>query len=117
MVFAAGSHDNDFLYRLYYITKLKAAANFYDPAWGQYFECRWGNKMINTVKGRAKLYRVLMQQSGKYCACFRTVTKETLWHSRHILKLGHRGTDAAANLEIYHLWCPRHVQFANVDDV
>lgn len=87
------------------------------PAWDQYFESRWGKKMLTSVKGRAKLYRVWVQQGGRCCACFKPVTKDTPWHSRHIVKLGHGGTDAAANLEIYHLRCPRGVQFAYADDV
>jgi RNA-directed DNA polymerase len=75
---------------------------------------RWGMRMFTSVKGRAKLYRIWVQQGGR---CFKPVTKDTTRHSRHIVKLGHGGTDAAANLEIYHVRCPRDVQFANVDDV
>lgn len=60
---------------------------------------------------------VLTQQGGRCCDCLRPVTKDTPWHSRHVVKLSHGGTDAATNLEIYHLRCPRAGQFANVDDV
>jgi RNA-directed DNA polymerase len=73
--------------------------------------------MLISPKGQAKLYRVWLQQGGRCCACLKPVTKDTPWHSRHVVKLSHGGTDAAANLEIYHLRCPRDVQFANVDDV
>ena len=97
--------------------KIKAAANPHDPTWGEYFESRWGKRMLTYVKGRAKLYRIWAQQGGRYCACFKPVTKDTPWHSRHTVKLGHGGTDAAANLEIYHLRCSRDVQFAYADDV
>jgi RNA-directed DNA polymerase len=97
--------------------KVKAAANPHDPEWDEYFESRWGKRMLTSVKGRAKLYRIWVQQGGRCCACFKPVTKDTPWHSRHIVKPGHGGTDAASNLEIYHLRCPRDVQFANVDDV
>ena len=97
--------------------KIKAAANPHDPAWDEYFESRWGKRMLTSAKGRAKLYRIWVQQGGRCCVCFKPVTKDTPWHSRHIVKLGHGGTDAAANLEIYHLRCPRDVQFAYADDV
>ncbi|MFU5279481.1 group II intron maturase-specific domain-containing protein, partial [Pseudomonas aeruginosa] len=97
--------------------KIKAAANPHDPAWDEYFESRWGKRMLISPKGRAKLYRVWLQQGGRCCVCLKPVTKDTPWHSRHGVKLSHGGTDAAANLEIYHLRCPRDVQFANVDDV
>ena len=97
--------------------KIKAAANPHDPAWDEYFESRWGKRMLVSAKGRAKLYRVWLKQGGRCCACLKPVTKDTPWHSRHIVKLSHGGTDAVANLEIYHLYCPRSVQFANVNDV
>lgn len=97
--------------------KIKAAANPHDPAWDEYFESRWGKRMLVSAKGRAKLYRVWLKQGGRCCACLKPVTKDTPWHSRHIVKLSHGGTDAIANLEIYHLYCPRSVQFANVNDV
>lgn len=72
---------------------------------------------LSPPKGRAKLYRVwVYSKAGRCCACLKPVTKDTPWHSRHVVKLSHGGTDAAANLEIYHLRCPKDVQFANVDD-
>lgn len=38
--------------------KIKADANPHDPQWERYFESRWGKKMLNSARGRAKLYRV-----------------------------------------------------------
>lgn len=43
------------------------------------------------------------------CACLEPVTKDTPWHSQHVVKLSYGGTAAAAHLEIYHLRCPRDV--------
>ena len=93
------------------------AANPHDLEWDEYFESRWDKRMLISPKGRAKLCRVWLQQGGRCCACLKLITKDTPGHSRHVVKLSHGGTDAAANLEIYHLRCPRDVQFANVDDV
>lgn len=46
----------------------------------------------------------------------RAGTKDTPWHSRHILKAAHGGTDAAVNLEIYHLRWPA-IRSSNVKEV
>jgi len=97
--------------------KIKAAANPHDPNWDTYFESRWGKKMLKSTQGLAKMYRVWRQQNGMCATCYKPVTKDTPWHSRHIVKLAHGGTDAAVNLEIYHLRCPRDQQYANVKEV
>ncbi|MNE47412.1 Group II intron, maturase-specific domain [compost metagenome] len=97
--------------------KIKAAANPHDPNWDEYFEFRWGKKMLKSTQGRAKMYRVWRQQDGLCSVCHKPVTKNTPWHSRHIVKLANGGTDAAVNLEIYHLRCPRDQQYVNVKEV
>ena len=38
--------------------KIKADANPHDPKWARYFEFRWGKKMLNSSRGRMKLYTV-----------------------------------------------------------
>ena len=38
--------------------KIKADANPHDRQWEQYFEARWGKKMLYSVCGRRKFYRV-----------------------------------------------------------
>lgn len=97
--------------------KIKAAANPHDPVWDEYFEFRWGKKMLKTARGRAKLYRIWRQQDGLCSVCHRAVTKDTPWHVRHVVKPAHGGSDAATNLEIYHLRCSRVQQYANVEEV
>ena len=57
--------------------KIKAAANPHDPAWDEYFESRWGKRMLVSAKGRAKLYRVWLKQGGRCCACLKPVTKDS----------------------------------------
>lgn len=69
--------------------KIKAAANPHDPNWDEYFEFRWGKKMLKSIQGRAKMYRVWRQQDGLCSVCHKPVTKDTPWHSRHIVKLAH----------------------------
>jgi len=57
--------------------KIKADANPHDPQWEQYFETRWGKKMLGSSRGRAKLYRVWLSQDGKCSTCQEPITKGT----------------------------------------
>lgn len=34
--------------------KIKAAANPHDPAWDEYFESRWGKRMLVSAKGASQ---------------------------------------------------------------
>ena len=87
--------------------KIKAAANPHDANWHEYFESRWGKKMLRSQRGRAKLYRVWQQQGGLCSTCQKPVTKDTPWDVHHIVKRAHGGADTAINLQIHHLRCSR----------
>jgi hypothetical protein len=65
----------------------------------------------------SRIATTLLENGQKGLVCHKPVTKDTSWHSRHIVKLADGGTDAAVNLEIYHLRCPRDQQYANVKEV
>jgi RNA-directed DNA polymerase len=88
--------------------KIKANANPHDPKWEPYFEARWGKKMLNSPRGRAKLYRVWLRQDGLCPTCQEPVTKGTPWDARFIVKRTVGGSDAASNLELYHPNCHGH---------
>lgn len=88
--------------------KIKADANPHDPQWERYFESRWGKKMLNSARGRAKLYRVWLRQDGMCPACQEPITKGIPWDVRHIVKRADGGTDAASNLKMHHLNCCRN---------
>ena len=55
--------------------KIKAAANPHAPNWDEYFEFRWGKKMLKSTLGRAKMYRVWRQQNGLCSTCHKLVIK------------------------------------------
>jgi RNA-directed DNA polymerase len=59
--------------------KIKADANPHDPKWAQYFESRWGKKMLKSSRGRSKLYRVWLRQDRLCPACQKPITKLTPW--------------------------------------
>jgi RNA-directed DNA polymerase len=88
--------------------KISAAANPHDPQWVQYFETRWGQKMLNSGRGRAKLYRVWQRQDRLCPDCQKPITKHTPWGVRHMVKRADSGTDAASNLQMHHLICYRN---------
>jgi RNA-directed DNA polymerase len=87
--------------------KIKAHANPHDPQWKQYFESRWGKKMLNSARGRGKLYRVWRRQDGRCPICQESITKNTPWDVRCIVKRTEGGSDAASNLQMHHLSCRR----------
>jgi RNA-directed DNA polymerase len=85
--------------------KIKADANPHDPQWEQYFELRWGKKMLNSSRGRRKLYHIWQGQEGLCPICQMPITKDTLWGTRRIVKKSEGGSEAAGNLQIHHLNC------------
>lgn len=95
--------------------KIKAAANPHDPQWEPYLESRWGKKMLNSARGRGKLYRVWRKQEGMCSTCQKPITKQTFWEVCHIVKRADGGTDAASNLHMHHLNCRRILQHATTD--
>ncbi|MCF5565195.1 hypothetical protein GIV63_31475, partial [Pseudomonas sp. PA-3-10C] len=95
--------------------KIKAAANPYDPQWEQYFESRWGKKMLNSAKGRGKMYRVWLRQDGMCPTCQKPITKRTPWDICHMVKRTDGGSDAASNLQMYHLNCQRNQKYAEYE--
>jgi len=88
--------------------KIKAGANPHDPQWARYFESRWGQKMLNSARGRRKLYRVWLRQDGMCSNCRQPITMDTRWDVTHIVKRTDGGTDAASNLQVHHLSCRRN---------
>jgi len=96
--------------------KIKADANPHDLEWEPYFESRWGKKMLNSPRGRGKLYRVWRRQDGMCPHCLEPITKDTPWSTRHIVKMFEGGTDAASNLQMYHHNCRRNY-YADIDVV
>ena len=97
--------------------KISAAANPHDPQWEQYFETRWGKRMLNSGKGRAKLYRVWLRQDRLCPDCQKPITKHTPWDVRLTVKRADGGTNAASNLQMYHPVCFGNQKHAENDVV
>ena len=88
--------------------KIKAAANPHDPQWETYFEARWVKKILNSGRGRSKLYHVWLRQDRQCPDCHKPITRSTPWKIRHAVKRSEGGTDAACNLHMHHLNCRRN---------
>ena len=88
--------------------KIRADANPHDPQWEQYFESRWGKKMLSSSRGRRKLYRVWRRQDGVCSSGQQPITKSAPWAARHIVRRAEGGSDAASNLQMHHLNCHRN---------
>ncbi len=90
-------------------TKIKGAANPYDPAWERYFEERQGRKMVQDLKGRRQLLYLWQEQNGKCPVCKQKITKLTGWHNHHIVWRVKGGSDKAENRILLHPNCHRQV--------
>jgi RNA-directed DNA polymerase len=89
--------------------KIKADANPHDPKWAQYFESRWGQKMLKAPRGRSKLYRVWIRQDRMCSICLKPITKLTPWDVHYVVKKADGGSNAASNLFMHHLNC--HIDY------
>ena len=90
-------------------TKIKAAANPYDPKDDDYFSKRLGRKMKESLEGRRKLRWIWLWQGGTCPICEQRITQETGWHLHHVIKRSQGGSDQANNLVLLHPNC--HMQY------
>jgi RNA-directed DNA polymerase len=86
-------------------TKIKSAANPYDPQWETYFETRLGLKMEATLHGRRKLSNLWKEQDGTCPVCNQKITKLTGWHNHHIERRADGGSDRSENRVLLHPEC------------
>ncbi len=90
-------------------TKIRGAANPYDPAWEVYLEERLGLKMAADLKGRRQLLFLWQEQNGLCPVCNQKITQLTGWHNHHIVWRVNGGSDKAENRVLLHPNCHRQV--------
>ena len=90
-------------------TKIKGAANPYDPAWERYFEARLGVKMEASLHGKRTLLYLWKEQQGVCPVCQQPITALTGWDNHHVIWRVHGGSDGAANRVLLHPTCHRQV--------
>lgn len=89
--------------------KVKAEANPYDPQWETYFEQRIDAKMKDDLKGKGDLLYLWQKQHGVCPICNQKITKQTGWHSHHIVWRVHGGSDGLENRVLLHPNCHQQV--------
>jgi RNA-directed DNA polymerase len=90
-------------------TKVRRASNPYHPAWEMYFEERESRHMAHTLAGRAILLYLWRTQGGKCPACGLPISRETGWHSHHVIPKVLGGHDGATNRQLLHPECHRQL--------
>jgi RNA-directed DNA polymerase len=90
-------------------TKVIAKANPYDPQWEPYFEKRIDAHMMSTLRGRDDLLRLWLSQKGICPICQQKITKQTGWHSHHVVWKVHGGQDGLDNRVLLHPNCHNQV--------
>jgi len=65
-------------------TKIKGAANPFDPAWEEYFENRFGLQMKDNPRGKKQLLILWYMQEGLCPNGHEKITKETGWKIHYI---------------------------------
>lgn len=98
-------------------TKIKGAANPYDPAWKSYFEQRQGVEMEENLKGGQQLLYLWKEQRGICPICKQKITKLTGWHNHHIVWRVNGGEDKAENRVLLHPNCHRQVHSQQLEVV
>lgn len=89
--------------------KIQAKANPYDPEWETYFEKRLDRQMLSDLKGKEDLRVLWYSQKGICPVCGEKISKETGWHSHHIVWKVYGGGDELANRVLLHPTCHRQV--------
>ncbi len=89
--------------------KVRAEANPYDPQWEVYFEERLDAQMADDLKDRWRLFDLWQQQHGLCPICHQKITKQTGWHSHHLVWRVHGGQDGMENRVLLHPNCHRQV--------
>lgn len=90
-------------------TKVRRAANPYHPAWELYFEARESRHMAHTLAGRRTLLYLWRIQGGRCPACGLPISRETGWHSHHVVPKVLGGHDGATNRQLLHPECHRQL--------
>ena len=94
-------------------TKIKGKANPYDPQWEMYFEKRTDGQMLRDLKSH-KLKNIWKSQNGKCPICGEKITKESGWHTHHIIPKHKGGNNSVDNLIMLHPNCHRKVHSQNL---
>jgi len=89
--------------------KIKRESNPYHPSWEMYFEARESRHMTQTLVGCGRLLSLWRTQGGRCICCGETITRETGWHSHHVIPKVLGGSDGVMNRQLLHPVCHRQL--------
>ncbi len=89
--------------------KIKSAANPFEAEWELYFEEKYDQEMLRTATG--KLRKLYQRQQGRCTICQTKITKDTGWHTHHVVAKHLGGSDNMDNLQLLHPNCHRQLHY------
>ncbi len=96
-------------------TKVKSAANPYDPLWYDYFYDRQTKRIKTSIEVNKNIKRLWLEQRGLCPACKLSINEETGWHVHHIQHRANGGTHEHNNLVLMHPNCHRSMHATKRD--
>jgi RNA-directed DNA polymerase len=91
-------------------TKIRSAANPYDPEWELYLEERSVWKLTHTLAGRGRIEYLWKEQEGRCVMCGQVLqAEEQPWHIHHRVWRSRGGQETYDNLELLHANCHRQI--------
>ncbi len=91
-------------------TKIRSAANPYDPEWELYLEERSAWKLTHTLAGRGRIEYLWKDQGGRCVMCGQVLqAEEQPWHIHHRIWRSRGGGEEYDNLELLHAHCHRQI--------
>ena len=90
-------------------SKIKGAANPYDPEGELYFEARAQRQRVEPARGKQRRRKLWLAQQGKWVVCNQELEVEGDGHIHHRHRRVEGASDARSNLVLLHANCHRQV--------
>jgi RNA-directed DNA polymerase len=94
-------------------TRIRKAANPYEPAWESYYEARLHKKMAATLAGKERLRSLWEEQQGRCPLCGQSLNEGEEWQVHHIHWRVYGGGDEGTNLLLLHGNCHRQLHWVD----
>lgn len=93
-------------------TRIRKAANPYEPMWEDYYEARLHKKMAATRAGKDRIRQLWEEQQGRCPLCEQLLAEASEWQVHHIHWRVYGGGNELTNLRLVHTNCHRQLHWA-----